>query len=343
MFSHLIKSYRDLPIKVMQTVNVFRCETKMTGPLLRHREVMLFNEAHTFHRDREDAERQIREAIEVYKKILDELKIPYMIVKVPDWEVFPGSIETYDFVTVFPDGKILELASVINLGQKFSRAFDIKFQDRDGEIKYVWQTCYGIGIDRVLGAVLSLFMDDVGFCLPPRIAPYQYVIVPIPGERKESIVSRCHEVDSQLRAHGLRGFVDDSEDTPGSKFYRWERYGVPFRVEIGEREIRENRMTIAVRYLGRVKMSLEEFVKEISRLERSLEDALFRRAVERVSSMIGRDVSDEKPVYVLRAESERREQLEDLAGRVGRDLIGRIVYSNFMDGVEGMYLFGRKW
>jgi prolyl-tRNA synthetase len=143
IFSLRIKSYRDLPKKIYQTVNTFRCETKMTKPLLRLREIMFFNEAHTFHSSKEEAENQIKEAINIYKKFFNKIGLPYIVVRTPKTETFGGAEYNYDFITILQDGKLCELGSVINLGQNFAKAFNIKFMDKDEKWKYVWQTCYG--------------------------------------------------------------------------------------------------------------------------------------------------------------------------------------------------------
>ncbi|MEM4662068.1 MAG: aminoacyl--tRNA ligase-related protein, partial [Desulfurococcaceae archaeon] len=178
MWSLWIRGRKDLPLKMYQAVNIFRYETKMTHPILRVREIMGFIEAHTAHATMEEAEKQIGEATSIYKEFFDRLLLPYFIVKTPPWDTFAGAEYNYDFITVMPDGKGLELGSVINLGQRFAKAFDIKFMDTDGSTKYVYQTCYGVS-ERVLGAVIAVHGDSVGLFFPPEIAPIQVVIVPI--------------------------------------------------------------------------------------------------------------------------------------------------------------------
>jgi prolyl-tRNA synthetase len=178
MWNLWIKGRRDLPLKMYQVVNVFRYETKMTHPILRVREIMGFIEAHTAHATPEEAEAQIKEAIGIYKEFFDRLQLPYYIVKTPPWDTFAGAEYNYDFITVMPDGKGLELGSVINLGQRFAKAFDIKYMDTDGQFKYIYQTCYGVS-ERVLGAVIGIHGDEKGLFFPPEIAPIQVVIVPI--------------------------------------------------------------------------------------------------------------------------------------------------------------------
>ncbi|WP_276814953.1 proline--tRNA ligase [Desulfurococcus amylolyticus] len=262
MWNMWIKGRKDLPLKMYQVVNVFRYETKMTHPILRVREIMGFIEAHTAHHSREEAEKQIIEAIGIYKEFFNRLQLPYFIVKTPPWDTFAGAEYNYDFITVMPDGKGLELGSVINLGQKFAGAFEIKFMDTDGEEKYVYQTCYGVS-ERVLGAVIGIHGDEVGLFFPPEIAPIQVVIVPImkPGEKE--ILEYALKIGSMLESHGLRVFIDsDLEHTPGWKYYYWEMKGVPTRIEVGAREVETSTVTIARR---------DKREKQVVRLEEVLE------------------------------------------------------------------------
>lgn len=270
-WSQRINSYKQLPLKVFQIVNIFRSETKMTKPLLRVREVAFFKEAHTVHATREDSERQIEEALEAYKKFYDELLIPYLVVKTPEWDTFPGALYNYDIFTVMPDGKGLELGSVINLGQKFAKAFDIKFLDKDGEWKYAWQTCYGVS-ERSVGAVISIHGDDKGLILPPHIAPIQIVIVPIyySDEEKNTVYAKSDEIKEKLK--DFRVEIDKDEDRrPGFKFYYWEMKGVPVRIEIGMRDLKEGKLTIYRRDTDqKTKIDEKELTKEY--IEKLFED-----------------------------------------------------------------------
>lgn len=266
MWSMWIRSYAQLPLKIFQTVNIFRCESKMTRPLLRLREVIFFNEAHTAHATKEEAEEQIKEAIEIYRKFFDDLLIPYLIIKTPKWDTFAGALYNYDFLTVLPDGKTLELGSVINLGQNFGKAFDIKFQDKDGKKKYVWQTCYGIA-ERVVGALISIHGDNKGLRLPFEIAPIQIVIIPIlKKDEEKEILNYCENIKNKLSK--FRVLLDESERTPGEKFNIWELKGVPIRIEIGLREVKNNEITISRRDIKeRIKLKINELerVEEIGK------------------------------------------------------------------------------
>ncbi len=288
MFSLWITSYKDLPIKIYQTVNVFRYETEQTHPILRVREIIMFNEAHTAHASLEDANRQIREAIEIYSKFFDELLLPYIILKTPPWDTFAGAEYNFDFFALMPDKKAIELGSVINLGQKFAKAFDIKFQDRDGEWKYVYQTCYGVS-ERVLGVIISVHGDNRGIIFPPNIAPIQIVIIPIPGESTMGeILDKCRKIRDRLKKKGFRVHLDDrSELTPGRKYYWWEFLGVPLRIEVGEKEVKEGKVTLARRdTLKRVVVRDGELEQKIEELFNDIAKEMYRRAIEWLKSNI---------------------------------------------------------
>lgn len=244
MFEKWIRSYRDLPLKIYQTVNIFRWETKMTRPLLRIREIIKFKEAHTAHSTAAGAEEQIREALQIYSTFFTRLGIAHLILRTPTWDTFAGAQYNYDLFTVLPDGKAIELGSVINLGQKFSRAFRISFRDEDGEEQFVWQTCYGVS-ERALGTALALHGDDHGLIFPPQIAPIQIIIVLIIGTQKRyqnEILTMAEQIVRQLAAY--RVIIDNSTHTPGWKYHHWEAKGVPLRIEIGAHEIKENCVSI---------------------------------------------------------------------------------------------------
>ncbi len=286
MWNLWIKGRSDLPLKMYQIVNVFRYETKMTHPILRVREIMSFIEAHTAHATPGEAEKQIEEAIGIYKRFFDSLLIPYYIVKTPPWDTFAGAEYNYDFITAMPDGKGLELGSVINLGQKFAKAFDIKFMDTDGEVKYVYQTCYGIS-ERTLGAVIAIHGDEKGLFFPPNIAPIQVVIVPIARRGEEDIIRYSRKIAGLLKENGIRVYVDDDpEHTPGWKYYFWEMKGVPTRLEIGRREL-ENRTVTIARRDGKPKKTvrLDELIKELYNTWSEIEKVLYERALKHLEKM----------------------------------------------------------
>lgn len=286
MWNIWIKGRKDLPLKMYQVVNVFRYETKMTHPILRVREIMSFIEAHTAHATSEEAEKQINEALSIYKKFFDSLLLPYFIVKTPPWDTFAGAEYNYDFITAMPDGKGLELGSVINLGQKFARAFDIKFMDSDGVTKHVYQTCYGVS-ERTLGAVIAIHGDQKGLFLPPIIAPIQVVIVPIARRDEQDIIEYAKKISEKLKKAGIRTYLDDDpEHTPGWKYYFWEMKGVPTRIEIGRRELNNNTVTIARRDgAKKITVSINDMVDKLRSIWIEINDYLRKKAIEHLKKM----------------------------------------------------------
>jgi len=249
MFSLWVRSHQDLPLKIYQIVNTFRYETKQTRPFIRVREIHFF-ESHTCHDTEEDAQRQIEEDLEILKKIAKELCLPYYLLRRTDWDKFPGAYYTVGIDTVMPNHKTLQLGSVHHYRTNFSEPYDITYEDENGEHKYVHQTTYGMS-ERLLGAVISVHGDDKGLCLPPAVAPFEVVIIPILGKNsKEDVSAAAVEMKKKLEAAGIRTKLDDRDDRPGSKYYDWEIKGVPLRLELGARDIENNVVTFARRDTG---------------------------------------------------------------------------------------------
>ncbi|MBU2560539.1 proline--tRNA ligase [archaeon] len=248
MFKVWIRSHAEMPLKIYQVVNVFRYETKHTRPLIRLREITTFKEAHTAHATKEDAERQVGEAVDVYKNFFDTLGIPYTITRRPDWDKFPGAEYTTAFDTIFPDGKALQIGTVHNLGQNFAKTFDVTFENPEGEQEHIFQTCYGIS-DRCIAALIAAHGDDKGLCIPPDVAPIQCVIIPIWFKESQKEVNReIEKLKEELK--DLRIHVDDRDIRPGQKYFDWEIKGVPLRLELGPRDIRENKVMAVRRDTG---------------------------------------------------------------------------------------------
>jgi prolyl-tRNA synthetase len=302
MFTLWIQSHADLPLKVYQVVNVFRYETKMTKPLIRLREVTTFKEAHTAHGTAQEADRQIEEAIEIYKRFFDELCVPYVITKRPSWDTFAGATYSIAFDTLAPDGRTLQVGTVHNLGQNFSRVYDVSYEKVDGSYEHVYQTCYGIS-ERAIAAVMMVHGDDIGLCLPPLVAPLQVIVVPIPyKDEKERVETVAEEVRKELKDKGLRVQADFRNLRPGNKYYYWERRGVPLRIEIGPTDVRENLVTVVRRDTGeRMTIPRENLVQKVKELLDSISRNLKERAwgyfenhvrvtssIEEAGEMIGR-------------------------------------------------------
>ncbi|AFZ71122.1 prolyl-tRNA synthetase, family I [Caldisphaera lagunensis DSM 15908] len=276
------QSYRQLPRKLYQIVSMFRYETKATRPLIRLREVTTFKEAHTIHDTFESAEQQIKEAIDIYKKFFDELGIPYIISKRPDWDKFAGALYTIAFDTMMPDGRTLQIGTVHNLGQSFSKAFNYKIQLKDESFDHPWQTSYGIS-DRVVATIIGVHGDDNGLVLPPNIAPTQVIVIPIPSSDEsetKSIIDYSRKILNELLESKVRAKIDDrSEMTPGEKYYYWEAKGVPVRIEIGSRELRTHNLTVVRRdTLSKITIGEKELINEINHIMNSIQNNLYERA-----------------------------------------------------------------
>jgi len=244
MFALWVRSHSDLPMRFYQVVNTFRYETKHTRPLIRVREITTFKEAHTIHADSEGAKNQVERAIEIYSGFFDHLGIPYIVTRRPDWDKFPGADYTMAFDTLMPDGKTLQIGTVHNLGQTFARTFEITYETPEGEHEYVYQTCYGLS-DRVIASIIGIHGDSSGLRLPPSVAPYQVVIVPVLFKKgAQQVLDFCNQLKDKIEKGGLRVHLDDRDLRAGKKYYEWEMRGVPLRLEIGPRDIENKKMVV---------------------------------------------------------------------------------------------------
>ncbi len=279
MFALWIRSHADLPIKIYQIVNIFRYETKMTKPMIRLREVTTFKEAHTVHAKREEAEAQVQEAVQLYKRFFDELGVPYVVTKRPPWDTFAGAEYSIAFDTLAPDGRALQVGTVHNLGQNFAKVYDLKYETPSGEHHHVYQTCYGIS-ERVIAAVIMAHGDDIGLCLPPDITKIQVVIVPIPYKDKETPVEQIAiEIKNELAAAGVRVHLDERDLRPGNKFYYWERRGVPLRLEIGPKDVGKKQVIAVRRDTGEKQAISREILKtKVKQLLEEITNDLHKRA-----------------------------------------------------------------
>ncbi len=268
MYSLWIRSWKDLPFKRYQSrICVYRYESQ-TRPFLRGREFMFF-ETHCAFRTHEEALEQIKKDMEIMRKVAEEkLFIPLVFLKRPKWDKFAGADATYAAECVMPDGKVSQIGTTHDLGQRFSKAFDVTFKDKDMQDKYVWITCFGPGIWRLMAACIGIHGDDQGLVLPSSLAPYHCVIVPIYFKGKEEAVDDvAKKVKEMLEKKGFSVILDDNkEETPGFKFNKWELFGIPLRIEIGPRDV-ENKTVVIVRRVDREKISVsfENLEKELSR------------------------------------------------------------------------------
>ncbi len=282
MFKLWIRSHADLPLRVYQIVNVFRYETKHTRPLIRLREITSFKEAHTAHRNYEEAENNVKMAVNAYKEFFDSLAIPYFVIKRPEWDKFPGADYTIAFDTVMPDGRTLQIGTVHHLADNFAKTFDIKYETPEGDHAYVHQTCYGIS-ERCVASVISIHGDDIGLILPFHFAPHQAVVIPILYKGKEeNVLELSKEVFRKLKEMGVRVVMDDSDERPGAKYYKWELFGVPLRIEIGPREAESREVVVSFRdEKVKRKMPADEISEErIAEWADEMHERLRKRALD---------------------------------------------------------------
>jgi prolyl-tRNA synthetase len=279
-YSKWIQSWRDLPMLLNQWCNIVRWE-KRTVFFLRTTE-FLWQEGHTAHRTSEEAQEETLRMLDVYADFAEnELALPVVRGEKSAAERFAGADSTYSIEALMPDGKALQSGTSHFLGQNFARAFDIDFLDTDGERKLVWTTSWGMST-RILGGMLMMHGDDAGLILPPRVAPIQVILVPIPT-RDETEEARVSGVVSglikQLTAKGIRAEADTSDKRPGWKFNEWELKGVPLRVEVGPRDLQNDQVTLVRRdNRAKEKVSVEGAVERIGDLLVEVQAALYERA-----------------------------------------------------------------
>jgi prolyl-tRNA synthetase len=280
MYAKWIQSWRDLPILINQWGNAVRWEM-VTRPFLRTTE-FLWQEGHTAHETEAEAEAETRQMLGIYTDVAHaELAMPVIAGRKSDSEKFAGAVRTYSIEALMRDGRALQAGTSHNLGQNFARAFDITFQGRDKTLQYAWTTSWGVST-RLVGGVVMTHGDDSGLILPPRVAPYQVVIVPISrGNWQETVLPHARTILESLHQGGVRAHLDDRDAyTPGWKFAEWELRGVPLRLEIGPKDI-ERGQVVLVRRDTREKASASRdgLVEHVGSLLGTTQDALLERAL----------------------------------------------------------------
>ncbi len=288
MFKLWMRSHQDLPIRMHQTCNVYRYETKATRPLYRGRE-FLWNEGHTAHADYEDAEKEVRSAIEAYRSVYDRLGLSYIMLKRPVFDKFAGADYSVAFDTWNPDGKVNQIGTVHQLGYNFAKAFELTYEDESGEQALATNTCYGMGFGRTLAATISQHGDDHGLVLPPKVAPRQVVIVPILFKGKEEIAEGyAKKLYAMLKKAGIRVVLDDDNRlNPGDKYYKWEMYGVPLRIEVGPREAQNKKATLVRRdNFEKTQVDETELIAKIEELFQAIFENLRDKSKNKLENLI---------------------------------------------------------
>jgi prolyl-tRNA synthetase len=271
-YSKWVRSWRDLPILINVWNSVLRAEITATKPFLRTSE-FLWQEGHTVHQTKEDTDTEVMLILEYYRALIeDQLAVPVITGYKSEREKFVGALYTTTLEAMMPDGRAIQMGTSHNLGQNFSKPFEIKFLGKDGETHYAWTASWGVSW-RLISAMIMLHGDDRGLVVPPRIASTQTVIVPIyykTGET-ESIRQKTNAVLDLLTKAGIAATLDDREQyTPGWKFNEWELKGVPLRIEIGPRDVEKRQVTF-VRRDDQTKRAVSEDVV-VDETKRTLED-----------------------------------------------------------------------
>ncbi|MDE7395554.1 MAG: proline--tRNA ligase, partial [Clostridiales bacterium] len=278
MYAKWVQSYRALPLLINQWANVVRWE-KTTRPFLRTSE-FLWQEGHTVHATAEEAEEETLRMLNVYDEFAKNvLAIPMLTGRKSEKEKFAGAAATYSIEAMMLDGKSLQAGTTHFFGQNFSKAFDIKFLDKDGVQKHPYQTSWGVST-RLIGALIMAHGDERGLKLPPFVAPIQAVIIPV-AMHKEGVLEKANEIKEQLQNAGIRVKLDDSENTPGWKFNEYEMKGVPIRVEIGPRDIENGVAVVARRDIAGDKRTvpLSSLASELKTLLQDVHDNMYKTAL----------------------------------------------------------------
>jgi len=251
MYAKWVQSYRDLPILMNQWANVMRWELR-TRLFLRTSE-FLWQEGHTAHATEAEAEEETRRMLGVYRTFMEEwIGMPVVTGLKSESEKFAGAVRTYTCEAMMQDNRALQAGTSHNLGQNFARQFDLLFQSEAGVQEYAWNTSWGVST-RMVGGMVMTHGDDTGIVVPPRLAPVQVVVVPIyrKDEERTAVVEKAHALAAQMREIGVRVRVDDRDHlNPGSKFWEWERKGVPFRMEIGPKDLEKGQVVLVKRVQG---------------------------------------------------------------------------------------------
>ncbi|HTX58206.1 MAG TPA: proline--tRNA ligase [Verrucomicrobiae bacterium] len=282
MYAQWIESYRDLPILINQWANVLRWE-KATRPFLRTME-FLWQEGHTAHASAQEAREETLRMLDVYRDFAENVAaVPVYAGAKSASERFPGAVETFSIEALMPDGKALQSATSHDLGQNFSRAYDITFTDADQKIKHAYTTSWGMSW-RMLGAMIMVHGDDRGLRVPPKMAPIEAVFVPIVRSNDTRAVDVCREQARLLGEAGFRVRVDERDEQPGWKYAEWDVRGVPVRIEIGPRDVDENRAVLVRRDRDKgdadhkKSITIETLAHALPALLAEIQESLFEQA-----------------------------------------------------------------
>ena len=282
-YHEVVKSYKDLPLKYNQWCNVMRWE-KEARPFLRGRE-FFWQEGHTVHATRDEAENETKNMLEVYKNFFENyLAIPVISGKKTEKEKFAGADYTLTIEALMYNGVSLQSGTSHYFGQKFSKAYDISFVNQENKFEYAYQTSWGVS-NRMIGGLIMVHGDDYGLVLPPRVAPRQVVIIPIGNDEK--VIELANKYKEELNNNGIVTYIDDSKKSPGFKFAEAEVNGIPVRIEIGSRDLENNQITLTRRDTReKIQKSLDtNIVEYVKDLLETIQKDMYNRALERRNAL----------------------------------------------------------
>lgn len=300
-FSKWVKSYRDLPVLLNQWANVVRWEMR-PRLFLRTRE-FLWQEGHTAHSNEPEAVEETTKMLEVYRDVSENaLAMPVIVGKKPEYDKFPGAIDTYCIEAMMQDGKALQAGTSHYLGQNFAKSADIKFVNSENKQEYAYTTSWGVST-RLIGGVIMCHADDEGMVVPPRIAPYQVVFIPVikKNDDAQKIMDYITNLQTELKnktsfGEKIRTKVDTRDKASVDKVWEWIRKGAPIVCEIGARDIENNGLMVKERIFfgqpeGKKIMKTDEFVSTISERLEFLQNEMFRRAKDRMNANVRTDIT----------------------------------------------------
>jgi prolyl-tRNA synthetase len=288
-YSKWVRSWRDLPLLINVWNSVLRAEITATRPFIRTSE-FLWQEGHTVHATKEDAHNEVMMILEFYRRLIEEqMAVPVISGYKTDREKFVGALYTTTLEAMMPDGKALQMGTSHNLGQNFSKPFEIKYLGKDEETHYAWTTSWGVSW-RLISAMIMLHGDDKGLIVPPRIAPIQVVLVPIYyKEGNNDIITRkSHQICDLLVKSGIAAHLDERDQyTPGWKFNEWELKGVPLRLELGPKDVEKHHVTLVRRdNLQRTVADENDVVSRVNQTLDEIQIQLFTAAKASLSQSI---------------------------------------------------------
>ena len=280
-YKNIVKTYRDLPKLYNQWCSVIRWE-KETRPFLRSRE-FLWQEGHTVHATEKEAMEETDRMLNVYKRFFEEyLAIPVVTGRKTEKEKFAGAEYTLTVEAMMQNGVCLQSATSHYFGQKFSKAYDVKFVNKDNKFDYCYQTSWGAST-RMIGAIIMAHGDDKGLVLPPRIAPNQVCIVPI--KMNDELLSVCNKINDELRKNNISSYIDASDKSAGFKFAEAEVNGIPVRIEVGPRDLENNKVTLVRRDTSEKELvDVNEVLKSVQELLTDIQDNLYNKALENMKN-----------------------------------------------------------